>query len=186
MYELHENEQYFFDEPTLKRFSLFLKSGYENIYICCLCIPLLGKRLLEECCMNVDILDIDERFSDLKTQRICEPNFILYDLKHPRFLPRTQYGLIICDPPFFSVSLSQLFKSIYELSHYNFNQKIMISYLKRREMALLGTFDKFNLKPTGFYPTYQTVDTTDRNKIEFYSNIEDFDKQPWASLLLLK
>lgn len=187
MYELHKYEQYFFDESTLKRFSLFLKSGYENLRICCLCAPLLGKRLLEEHNMDVDILDIDERFSDLKTQRNDKPNFVFYDLEHPSYLAGREYDLIICDPPFFSVSLSQLFDSIRMLSKYNFESNIMISYLKRRESSILGTFYRFNLKPTGFYPTYQTVDTKgEKNKIEFYSNIKNIGKQPWINMLTLR
>lgn len=179
MYELHENEQYFFDDETIERLSIFIEHYIlkDKGLLCCLCTPLLGKRLLEKR-IDLDILDIDKRFSNLT-------NFIHYNIKYPKYI-NWIYNLIVCDPPFFSCSLSILFKSIYQLSNYNFNQKILISYLKRRESAILGTFSKFNLKPTGFYPKYQTVDTKDRNKIEFYSNIENFDKQPWANLLLLK
>jgi len=175
MYELHKNEQYFFDKETLERLCIFIENS-EYRPLGCLCTPVLGKLLIERK-VDVDILDIDRRFSLY--------NLIYFNLKYPKFLG-FQYDLIICDPPFFSVSLSRLFKAIYTLALYSFNQKIMISYLKRRENALLGTFEKFNLKSTGFYPRYKTVDTSDRNKIEFYSNIENFDRQPWANLLLLK
>jgi hypothetical protein len=42
MDERHENEQYFFDAPTLERLTDFL-SGWENA--CCLCAPMLGRHL---------------------------------------------------------------------------------------------------------------------------------------------
>lgn len=177
MYEIHRNEQYFFNSYTLRILSNLIKDI--NLYpVCCLCAPLLGKKLLDIGMFPayVDILDIDKRFSNLAS-------FIHYDIRRPIHI-NYMYKLIVCDPPFFSVSLSQLFNTIYKLSGYDFNRKIFISYLKRRENAILGAFSKFNLEPTGFYPKYQTVDTSDRNKIELYGNIENFDKQPWANLLL--
>jgi hypothetical protein len=42
MYELHENEQYFFDSRTLLHLTNFL-SAWENP--CCICAPLLGQGL---------------------------------------------------------------------------------------------------------------------------------------------
>lgn len=179
MYELHKNEQYFFDDETLKILSNLIEDI--DLYpVCCLCTPLLGKKLLDIGVIPayVDILDIDDRFSNLTS-------FIHYDIRRPAHINYI-YRLIVCDPPFFSVSLSQLFNTIYRLSGYDFNRKIFISYLKRRESAILGTFSKFNLKPTGFYPKYQTVDTNDRNKIEFYSNIENLNKNGWFNITLLK
>jgi len=59
MHELHENEQYFFDAATLDTLAAFLVP-YPPI--CCLCAPLLGKRLGENR-VDVTILDIDDRFS---------------------------------------------------------------------------------------------------------------------------
>ena len=43
MYELHENEQYFFDERTLQQLADFV-STFGNP--CCLCAPLLGEALV--------------------------------------------------------------------------------------------------------------------------------------------
>lgn len=177
MYELHNNEQYFFDDDTIKRLILFLDS-FKNNLLCCLCAPLLGKEL-DKNGFTVDILDIDNRFSDLN-------NFLYYDVRKSRYVG-VNYNLIICDPPFFSVKLSQLFSSIYRLTHFNFEHSLLISYLKRRESALLGTFSGFNLKPTGIFPAYQTVDTSkDKNRIEFYSNIEGIEKFKWYNLLTMK
>ena len=159
MYERHENEQYFFDEGTLNAFSAFLLR-FDSI--CCVCAPLLGKRLVEAGA-NVAILDIDQRFSGLK-------GFVPFDLYKPHWVG-AKYDVIICDPPFFNVSLSQLFAALRMLSMNCFDQPMMVSYLKRRENAILGTFAKFHLLPTGYEPGYQTVEACERNRIEFYSNL---------------
>ena len=159
MYELHDNEQYFFDGPTLVELSTFL-SRFGSI--CCVCAPLLGKRLVEMNA-NVRILDIDARFSHLN-------GFVKFDLNKPHWLG-VGFDVIVCDPPFFNVSLSQLFAALRMLSMNSFVQPLMVSYLKRREDAILGTFARFDLVATGYQPRYQTVQECERNRIEFYSNL---------------
>ncbi len=159
MYELHENEQYFFDEPTLRELAAFL-SRFGSIG--CVCAPMLGKCLVEMGA-NVAILDIDDRFSDLK-------GFVEYNLYKPHWLG-TEFDVILCDPPFFNVSLSQLFSALRMLSLNRFTQPLMVSYLKRRENAILGTFAKFGLAPTGYEPGYQTIQECEKNRIEFFSNL---------------
>jgi len=109
---------------------------------------MIGKYLIEQN-KKVAILDIDERFKQLK-------GFRKFDINKPEFL-KEQFSIILCDPPFFNVSLSQLFNSIRIISNYNFNQKLLLSYLKRREDSIMGTFSKFNLIPTGYLPKYVTV-----------------------------
>ncbi|KAB2911210.1 MAG: hypothetical protein F9K29_23055 [Hyphomicrobiaceae bacterium] len=161
MDELHENEQYFFDAPTLDRLARFL-AGLERP--CCLCAPLLGQHLARRGA-DVRILDIDERFAGT-------PGFRRYDVYRPEWLSE-RYGLILCDPPFFKVSLSQLFAAIRVLSHHAFDQPLMIGYLQRRASALLGTFAPFALRPTGFSPTYLTITETERTAVEFFANVSD-------------
>ena len=100
-----------------------------------------------------------------------------YDIYRPVYR-KPRFDLILCDPPFFSVSLSQLFKALHMLGHYDFAQPMMVSYLKRRESAVLGTFARFGLKPTGYCPAYQTVRKCGRNDIEFYSNLDEDALQP--------
>src|SRR5690349_5948980 len=100
MYELHENEQYFFDEPTLDRLARFLEPWRAP---CCLCAPLLGKRLAQRG-LAVHVLDIDERFANVR-------GFQRYDIYRPTWLG-VEFGIILCDPPFFNVSLAQLFTAI--------------------------------------------------------------------------
>jgi hypothetical protein len=160
MYENHAHEQYFFNEPTLQALSEFLM-GFETP--CCICAPLLGKTLADKN-KNVRVLDIDSRFSAV-------PGFVYYDIYKPRWLGE-EFDIIVCDPPFFNVSLSQLFHAIRMLSLFNFSQPLLLTYLTRRSSSILGTFQKFLLKPTGFFPGYQTVRKIEKNEIELYSNLE--------------
>ncbi len=159
MYELHENEQYFFDRPTLDTLADVV-AGFANP--CCLCAPLLGQAL-EGRGVAVRTLDIDTRFAHLK-------GFMPYDIYRPRWLGEA-FGLIVCDPPFFGVPLSQLFTALRLLSRYDYRQPLLVSYLVRRGSNLRGTFARFGLEPTGYRPGYQTVQAVARNAIEFFSNV---------------
>jgi putative N6-adenine methyltransferase len=159
MYELHENEQYFFDKPTVTHLADFVQ-GYDNP--CCLCAPLLGQELVRRG-VRVRILDIDERFAHLD-------GFRRYDIYRPEWLGE-EFGLIVCDPPFYNVSLSQLFAAIRMLSRNLYTQPLLVSYLARRSASVLGTFARFALEPTGYRPGYQTVQKAARNEIEFFGNL---------------
>ena len=160
MYELHENEQYFFDEPTLERLASFVSTFATP---CCVCAPLLGKHIVDRG-GSVRILDIDTRFAGV-------PGFRRFDLRRPEWLGE-KYDLIVCDPPFFKVSLSRLFAGIRVLSCNDFGQSILVSYLVRRSHAVLGTFARFGLRPSGARPTYQTVQRTEWNEVEFFTNLD--------------
>lgn len=161
MHERHENEQYFFDDPTLDTLSSFLLA-FETP--CCICAPRLGQRLIERG-GSPKILDIDTRFEHL-------PGFRLFDLQRPRWLGE-RYDIIVCDPPFYNVSLSRLFAALRLLSRNTFTQPLMLSYLSRRSQAILGTFAPFGLAPSGYRPSYQTVQRSERNEIEFFTNLGD-------------
>jgi hypothetical protein len=52
-----------------------------------------------------------------------------------------------------------------------FDQPLLVSYLRRRSAAVLGTFARFGLEPTGFCPRYVTVQPDDRNDVEFFGNL---------------
>jgi hypothetical protein len=159
MYELHENEQYFFDQPTLSYLADFVAKFPSP---CCLCAPSLGREL-EQRGLPVRTLDIDKRFADLK-------GFRYYDLYKPEWLGE-EFGLIVCDPPFFNVSLAQLFTAIRLLSRHQYNQPVLLSYLTRRAANITGTFANFQIQATGYRPGYQTVQRIERNEIEFYGNV---------------
>jgi hypothetical protein len=169
MDERHENEQYFFDAPTLTRLSDFL-SGQEHV--CCLCAPLLGQHLSRRGAA-VTILDIDERFADT-------PGFHRFDIYRPERLA-ARFSLIVCDPPFHKVSLSQLFRAVRVLSHFDLQQPLLISFLERRSAALLGTFAPFGLRPTGYRPSYLTVQPVERTTVQFFSNLAEESLLPLTS-----
>jgi hypothetical protein len=161
MYELHENEQYFFDPPALDRLVDFVvQGGFHST--CCLCCPLLGQELGQRG-IATRILDMDSRFATV-------PGFRSYDLYRPAWTGET-YDLIICDPPFFKVSLSQLFKAIRTLSRNDFSQPLLLCYLSRRGSNVQGTFGQFGLRASGIAPGYQTVQRTGRNDIEYFTNL---------------
>lgn len=160
MHERHENEQYFFDAPTLAHLTTFI-SRFERP--CLVCAPMLG-RTLAESGKAVTVLDVDERFSDVA-------GFRRWDLHRPQWLAEP-FDLIVCDPPFFNVSLSRLFAAIRSLAHNRFDQPLLVSYLRRRQEAILGTFAPFGLEPTGYCPSYVSVQKAERNDIEFLGNLQ--------------
>lgn len=158
MHEIHANEQYFFQYQTIDAVADLLED-FERP--CVLCAPTVGLEL-EEHGVDVTTLDIDERFNDLA-------GFQSWDIFRPQHLQQ-RFDVIFCDPPFFNVSLSQLFAAIRMLAHFDFNQQLMVSYLKRRQNALLGTFGPFNLEATDWSPQYRTVQPCEKNEIEFFAN----------------
>lgn len=159
MYEHHQREQYFFDPPTVTRLADFAQQ-FERP--CCLCAPLVARELAVRGA-PVRLLDTDERFAGV-------PGFRRYDLYRPAWLDET-FDLILCDPPFFRVSLSQLFVALRTLSHHDFGQPLLVCYLTRRATRLLGALALFNLAPTGYLPGYLTVDTSGKSQVEVFSNL---------------
>ena len=111
MYENHKNEQYFFSRNTIQLLCDAL-SGFNNI--CCLCTPTLGMELLLRG-KTVQILDIDRRFERFE-------GFRYFNIARPQWLGE-KYDIIVCDPPFFNISLSQLFLTLRTLSLNDFNQR---------------------------------------------------------------
>ena len=109
------------------------------------------------------LFDIDERFSD------CT-GFVKWDLYRPE--PRDEkYDVIVCDPPFKTVSFSQLFNALRVLAQGDFSQKLLLTGLASREEDQLATFYPFGLRPTGIRARYVSVqDPEGRNRIMFYLN----------------
>jgi hypothetical protein len=159
MEERHANEQYFFTPATTARLADFV-SDFANP--CCICAPSVGVELARRG-VRVRILDIDERFA-------TTPGFRHYDLYRPEWLGE-EFGIIICDPPFFNVSLSQLFTALRLLGRNRYEQPLLISYLRRRAASIEGTFNRFGLQATGYCPRYQSVQALERNEIEFFGNL---------------
>lgn len=164
MQERHENEQYFFDARTVERLVGIL-ARFENP--CCLCAPTVGKELAERK-VSATILDIDVRFAFLT-------GFRHYDLTRPTYVTG-RFGVILCDPPFFNLSLTELYTAIALLSHHDFSQPLLLAYVTRRKEALLRRFEAFGLRETGHVLGYNTVATTEKTTIELFAN---FELGPW-------
>lgn len=156
MQEIHRREQYFFDEPTLAHLAKFI-SGFERPVL--LCTPMLG-RYLNERGVFAQVLDVDHRFADL-------PGFRHWNIHNPEWLGYRP-GLILCDPPFHTVKLDRLFRAVRVLAGFDVTVPLAVSWLKRRERALLGTFAPFGLGPTDYRPGYVTV--SEQTDIRFYGS----------------
>jgi hypothetical protein len=169
MEERHDREQYFFSPATTAYLADFV-SRFENP--CCLCAPSVGVELARRG-VRVRIIDIDERFAQA-------PGFRRYDLYRPEWLGEP-FGIIICDPPFFNVSLSQLFAALRLLGRNRYEQPLLISYLRRRAASIEGTFTRFGLRATGYCPRYQTVQALSRNEIEFFGNLSPAQHEELAA-----
>ncbi len=158
MQELHENEQYFFDVSTSKS----IANALERFR--CPCLLGVPKVALELAARGkrASLLDVDERFSNV-------PGFLHWDIYRPVHVA-LEFDAIFCDPPFFNVGLAQLFVAIRLLAKYQYEMPVAICYLRRRQHAILATFNRFGLEPAGYLPRYVTVDTTDRSSVEVFAN----------------
>lgn len=158
MNERHELDQYFFVPETAAHLAAF---AARFVYPCCLCAPTVGALLAEQK-VGARVLDIDERFA-------ATPGFLHYDLYRPHPIDET-YSLILCDPPWDRVSLSQLFAAIRMLSQDD-RQPLLISHPRERGANLMGTFAPFRIVPTGYFPRYVSVQKHARDGIELYGNL---------------
>lgn len=163
--ERHEREQYFFRRGSAAALCIAL-SAFENP--CVLCAPLVGAQLALRR-RGVRVLDIDTRF-----ERV--PGFRWFDVHRPEYIGE-KFGVVFCDPPFFGVSLSQLFHAVRMLCAHDIRTPVAITYLSRRAGALTATFAPFELRPTGYRPEYLTVQNEGRNAIEVFAN---FDCALWT------
>ena len=159
MRERQEIEQYFFDSPTLDDLAR-LATRFDNP--CCLCTPSLGEEL-EHRGVQVTTLDLDERFAHLR-------GFRLYDLARPEPLGE-RFGIIICDPPFLTISLPQLLEALELLSQGDYTQPLIINNLSSRAPQMTRIFAPFDLHATGYRPGYRTIQNIGRNRMELFCNL---------------
>jgi hypothetical protein len=153
--EQHRNEQYFFDRDT-RDFLVGILCAYDNP--CLLGVPTVANEM-----PGVRLLDIDDRFAD-------HNGFVKWDMHRPE--PRDEdFDVIVVDPPFRTVSYSQLFDALRILTKGNFQTEILLTGLARREHDLLSTFYPFGIKTTGVQARYVSVQNQDSHtRIMFYSN----------------
>ena len=161
MLELHHREQYFWTPETVSHLA-DIAGRFESP--CCLCAPLMGQEL-ERRGVACSTLDVDERFSGLR-------GFQRFDVYRPVWL-KQEVGVIWCDPPFWIISLSQLFAAVRLLARHDTTLPLAICYPTRRSANLLSTFHHFGLRATGYFPSYLTVQSQEeRNRIEFFANFD--------------
>ena len=178
MEEIHSNEQYFWDKPSRIGLSRVVRAHLEQLEwgdsisresnsthpVCLLCAPTLAQALDDP----LILLDLDPRFQQID-------GFHTFDIARPQPLPRQiqnqRFSLILCDPPFFNLSLTQLGRALDTLSHYDREQPLLVSYLVRRESAILSALQHFGLVATGIFPRYPTLREISKNEIQFYGNL---------------
>ena len=156
----YDLEQYFWTEDTVNRLLVSLKF-MDNC--CCLTTPSLGVGFNNIGREEV-VLDIDKRFDYL-------PKFRYFDIRTPQE-QEEDFRIIILDPPFFYLSMEQIYNSVLTITKGDFNTKILIGFLKRESKILLETFKKFNLKETNFKLEYATAKPNKWQNYALYSNID--------------
>jgi hypothetical protein len=161
MRERQEIEQYFFSRETLDHLARFAMR-FPNP--CCLCTPSLGAELEGRGVERVTTLDIDERFAHLR-------GFRRYDVLSPEPLD-DRFGVIICDPPFLSLTPQRLYEVARLLSHGDHSQPLVINYWVSRARQLREAFTPFGLEATGYSPQYTHIQNSGRNAMQLYSNVE--------------
>lgn len=159
--ERHEFEQYFFAGPTLDELCRLLERHERPVVVCA---PRLGEAM-ERRGRVVPTLDVDERFARLR-------GFVPWNIRRPiplGFVP----DLIVCDPPFFGVSLTELSRALRVLAGFDDSVRVAVSYLSRRGAALTGALRRFDLRATGYRPVYMSVENAGRTSIELFANFDD-------------
>lgn len=163
--ERHDFEQYFFADPTVEELAPLIERFQRPVI---LCAPRLGQAL-ERRGRDVATLDVDERFAHLR-------GFVKWNIRRPAPIP-FKPDFIFCDPPFFGVSLTELFAAIRLVAGFDMRTPVAVSYLSRRAGALTRAFEPFGLAPTAYRPAYMSVENSGRTAIELFAN---FDDPLWA------
>jgi len=157
MQENHQREQYWYDEATLRRLSQLVWQYRKVVGLCC---PMLGKYMADRGYHPPLVLDIDTRFVGNRWFRPWN----IHDPKPLEFHP----DLVVVDPPFFTIKLDRLWAAMGRIVEFDYTTPLVVSWPKRREAALLGTFAHYNLKPTGLKPGYVSCSPD----VEFYANFD--------------
>ena len=158
MHENHQRQQYFFSPPTVQVLAEIVAS---KAHPCCLCVPTVAEALQARG-RTVRLLELDARFSAL-------PGFVAWDLYQPRRLSET-FDLILCDPPFQRVRLSQLFEALRVLCQGHLDTPIALCHLATRAEDIQGALGAFGLAPTELEIGYVSVRPIPENRVILYTN----------------
>jgi hypothetical protein len=157
-------EQYFWSADVVRRIRdalIFTDEGS----CCCFTTPSLTEGFLEQG-RDEPLLDIDIRFNYLKL-------FQQFDIKNPHEPGGMEnFKVIIIDPPFFNISIMELFHATNVITNNNFNTNIIIGFLKRYEYALLETFKPYGISETSMNLEYAHIKPNKWPNFTLYSNID--------------
>lgn len=134
--EDHHREQFYWSLET-RKYVAEICDAYQSP--CLLFLPsMLSLR------PNMRVLDIDKRFDGTG-------GFSLFDAYRPqRPVEDPPYDLIVLDPPFDCLRLDQLFRCLRTLGATRCPEdggpRVLMSYPRRREAALLATFEQLGLQ----------------------------------------
>jgi len=162
--ERRDLEQYFWNQGTVERLMKALEYTGD---CCCLTTPTLAHKM-HETGREETLLDIDTRFEYL-------PKYRYWDILKPAPVDAGNgkpFHIIVFDPPFFYISLAQLYTAVLEVCKNDTSTKLMLGFLKREEPALLKTFAAFNLKRTNFVLEYATVKENKWTNYCLFSNVD--------------
>ena len=158
--ENRTNEQFFWTINTVKQLMNAFKYTYE---CCCLTTPSLG-HAFHEAGRDEKVLDIDDRFKYL-------PKFEKFDIKNPHNLDET-FNVIVIDPPFFVITLKELYDAVNIITKNNFDTKIVIGFLARHNKLLLETFKKYGISETKTKLEYAHIKPHKWHNFKLYSNVD--------------
>lgn len=112
------------------------------------------------------LLDIDERFNYL-------PKFRRFDILDPKPDPNENFSIVVIDPPFFYIPMSQIRKAVLTVTRGRADVPLLLGFLKRGERELLATFfGDFGIRETKFPLEYATVKANKWKNYALYSNID--------------
>jgi len=160
--EKRELEQFFWTSDTVKK---LLTACQYITECCCFTTPSLAEGF-KNVGRDEKLLDIDERFSYL-------PRFERFDIKNPH-LPEGSgdFNVIVIDPPFFNVTIKQLFEATNIITNNNYKTNIIIAFLVRYEYPLLETFKPYGISETSASLEYAHIKPNKWRNFKLYSNID--------------
>lgn len=158
--EKREYEQFFWTSGTVKK---LMDSCQYITECCCFTTPSLAEGF-SKIGRDEKLLDIDERFSYM-------PRFEKFDIKNPHSIDES-FNVIVIDPPFFNVTIKELFDATNIITGNNFNTNIIIAFLVRFEYPLLETFKPYGISETSATPEYAHIKPNKWKNFKLYSNID--------------
>jgi 16S rRNA G966 N2-methylase RsmD len=155
-------EQFFWTSETVKK---LLNACQYISECCCFTTPSLAQGFLNNG-IDQKLLDIDTRFSYF-------PRFEKFDIKNPHEPEGSgNFNIIVIDPPFFNVTIKELFDATNIITNNNFNTNIIIAFLVRYEYSLLETFKKYKISETSTPLEYAHIKPNKWKNFKLYSNID--------------